>query len=156
MAGSTNTQFAVAIHVLTLLGNSGGTPVSSDVMSESAAVSPVYLRRVLGRLREASLVGSRPGPRGGWELRREPAEITLGDAWRAVQEGAPLFGLHAVQPGCPVGASITQTLAGIDRQLTASMEAELDGITVAQVMPDLSAFSAEERLLPGTAPEAVR
>ncbi len=155
MAGPTNTQFAVAIHVLTLLGNSAGTPVSSEVMSESAAVSPVYLRRVLGRLREAGLVGSRPGPRGGWVLQREPSAITLGDAWRAVQEGAPLFGLHGVQPGCPVGASITETLAGIDRQLTASVEAELDGITVERVMPDLSAFSAEERMLPGTAPQVV-
>ncbi len=149
MAGPTNTQFAVAIHVLTLLGGSEATPVSSDVMTESVAANPVYLRRVLGRLREAGLVGSRPGPRGGWQLQRPPSEITLGDAWRAVQDGAPIFGLHAVQPGCPVGASITETLGGIDRQLTASVEAQLDGITVASVMPDLSTFSAEELVLPG-------
>lgn len=150
MAGPSNTQFAVAIHVLALLGGVQGTPVSSDTMANSAAVSPVYLRRVLGRLREAGLVESRSGPNGGWQLLRAPSEISLGDVWRAVQDSATLFGLHAVQPGCPVGASVTETLSGIDRQLTSSVEVELDGITVASVMPELSAFRAEERMLPGT------
>jgi len=137
VAGPTNTQFAVAIHVLTLLSSDGGAPQSSERMSESVGANPVYLRRVLGRLREAGLVDSRPGPNGGWQLQRSAAEISLGDAWRAVQEGSPIFGLHAVQPGCPIGANITTELMALDRQLTVSVERELDSIMIAQLNPEL-------------------
>lgn len=143
MAGPTNTQFAVAIHVLTLLAGHVGRPLSSETMAESVGSNPVYLRRVLGRLREAGLVGSRPGPKGGWHLERAAADVTLGDAWRAVQDGASIFGLHAVQPGCPVGADVTRTLTRVDEQLTRTVEEELDRTTVAQVMPDLATFDAD-------------
>ena len=136
MAGPANTQFAVAIHALTLLSGPADPPKSSEAMSGSIAANPVYVRRVLGRLREAGLVDSRPGPRGGWHLLRPAAEITLGDAWRAVQEGSPIFGLHEVQPECTVGAGIRATLASLDAQLTQSVERELDGITVESVIPE--------------------
>ena len=137
MAGRTNTQFAVAIHALTLLTSDEGAPQSSERMSESIAANPVHVRRVLGRLRDAGLVTSKPGPHGGWQLLRPASEITLGDAWRAVQENAPIFGLHGVQPGCPVGASITTALTVLDEQLTTSVVSELDGITVAALIPEL-------------------
>jgi len=77
-ARSTNTQFAVAVHVLTYLaGVSPGRAVSSEELSKSANVNPVYVRRVLGPLRSAKLVRSRPGVNGGWELERDAAQITL-------------------------------------------------------------------------------
>lgn len=135
MAGSTNTQFAVAIHVLTLLAGGEGAPMSSEQMAQSVGSNPVYLRRVLGRLRDAGLVASRPGPKGGWHLERVATAITLGDAWRATQESAPIFGLHTVAPGCPVGRDIAATLTELDERLTRSVEEELDSTTVAQVMP---------------------
>jgi Rrf2 family protein len=141
VAGPTNTQFAVAIHVLTLLSGMREEPVSSDLMAGSTGSNPVYLRRVLGHLREAGLVTSRPGPRGGWRLTREPEQITLGDAWRAVQEGAPIFGLHlGVQPDCPVGQDVALTLGDIDQRLTRSVEEELDRTTVAAITPASAPF----------------
>lgn len=148
MAGSTNTQFAVAIHVLTLLAGAGDGPVSSEVMAQSVGSNPVYLRRVLGRLREAGLVGSRPGPKGGWHLERASEAITLGDAWRATNDDVPLFGLHETAVGCPVGNEVSRLLAGVDERLTRTVEHELDRTTIAEVMPDLSTFTAAERALP--------
>lgn len=136
MAGPTNTQFAVAVHALTLLTSDGGTPQSSERMSTSIAANPVYLRRVLGRLRDAGYVDSRSGRRGGWHLAKPASEITLGDAWRAVQEDASTFGLHGVVPGCPVGASVSETLRELDQQLTEAMVRELDGISLLQVLPE--------------------
>ncbi|MBO9533706.1 MAG: Rrf2 family transcriptional regulator [Solirubrobacteraceae bacterium] len=150
MAGPANTQFAVAVHVLTMLAGMRAAPVSSELMAGSTGSNPVYLRRVLGRLREAGLVGSRPGPRGGWHLEREPADITLGDAWRAVQEGAPVFNLHAVQPDCPVGSSIATTLTGIDERLTRSVEAELDAISLLDVFPGAAQFDPADFVAGGT------
>lgn len=155
MAGPSNTQFAVAIHVLTMLGGVRGTPVSSESMAGSVAANPVYLRRVLGQLRAAGLVDSRPGPRGGWLLQKEPSEITLGDAWRAVQPDAQIFAMHHVNPACPVGSSMSATLSALDQTLAASVVAQLDGTTVEQVMPDLSAVSAEELAPLGLTPDLV-
>lgn len=139
MAGPINTQFAVAIHVLTLVAGIRDEPVSSELMSNSVGANPVYLRRVLGRLRDADLVTSRPGAHGGWALTREPDAITLGDVWRAIQD-APIFGLHTVQPECPVGREISGTLTELDARLTRSVEEELDRTTIAQVLPASAPF----------------
>jgi Rrf2 family protein len=135
MAAPSNTQFAVAIHVLTLLTGHRDTPMSSDAMAESVGANPVYLRRVLGRLRETGFVDSRPGPKGGWHLTQEPDAITLGDVWRAIQDDAPIFGLHATAPECPVGNQITVTLSALDDRLTRTVVDELDRTTIAQVIP---------------------
>lgn len=135
MAAPSNTQFAVAIHVLTLISSGHPEFRSSEAMAQSVGSSPVYIRRVLGHLREAGLVTSRPGPGGGWDLTRPATDITLGDAWRAIQEGAPVFGLHQVAPECPVGSGIAVTLTELDHQLTAVLEDHLDRTTIAEVIP---------------------
>jgi len=131
----TNTQFAVAVHVLTLLAAGPQPRMSSEEMAGSVGANPVYLRRVLGRLRAAGLVASRPGSRGGWEICRPPAEITLGDAWRAIQGTEPVLGLHGPNPACAVGREIQRTLGELDRRAAQALEAELDRTTIAEVVP---------------------
>ncbi|MEH3054875.1 MAG: Rrf2 family transcriptional regulator [Patulibacter minatonensis] len=138
MPGPLNAQFAVAVHALTLLTSEGGAPQSSEQMSRSIAANPVHIRRVLGRLREAGLVTSRPGAKGGWHLTRSASAVSLGDVWRAVQGQSPVFGLHGVQPGCPVGRGVTTALTVLDQQLTDSVVAQLDDITVAALIPDFA------------------
>lgn len=130
MAGPTNTQFPVAAHVLMLLAVSGPRPVSSEEMAESILATPVYLRRVCGHLRQAGLVTSRPGPHGGWQLDREPADITLGDLWRAVHADTPLLALHGRADACPVGAGVGELFIGIQDRVAAAVEAELDRTTL--------------------------
>lgn len=131
----TNTQFAVGVHVLTLLAADLPGPLSSEEMAGSANANPVYVRRVLGRLREVGLVSSRPGVHGGWQLCRDPAEITLGDVWRAIQGEDPILGLHEANPRCDVGREIQRTLTEVDRRTAHAIEAELDRTTVSDVMP---------------------
>ena len=121
--------------MLTLLADRGPELLSSAEMAASADANPVYVRRVLGRLREAGIVSSRPGVGGGWELVRDPAEITLGDVWRAIQADDRLLGLHEVNPRCEVGQAIQRDLAAIDRRVSAAVQSELDRITVAEMLP---------------------
>jgi Rrf2 family protein len=135
MAHATNTQFAVGVHMLTLLASLGPGPMSSEEMADSADASPVYVRRVLGRLRQAGLVASRPGVGGGWVLLRNPEEITLGEVWRAIQGETPLLGLHEVNPRCEVGDAIQHNLTIVDRRAVRAVEAELDALTVAEMLP---------------------
>jgi Rrf2 family protein len=135
MPYSTNTQFAVGVHMLTLLADRGPELLSSADMAASADANAVYVRRVLGRLREAGIVSSRPGVGGGWGLVRNPADITLGDVWRAIQADDRLLGLHQVNPRCEVGQAIQRHLAAIDRRASAAVQSELDRITVAEMLP---------------------
>lgn len=135
MPHSTNTQFAVGVHTLTLLADRGPELLSSAEMAASADANPVYVRRVLGRLREAGIVSSRPGVGGGWGLLRDPADITLGAVWRAIQADDRLLGLHQVNPRCEVGQAIQRHLTAIDRRASAAVQSELDRITVAEMLP---------------------
>ena len=80
MSSPTNTRFAVAYHALGLLASIPGEPLSSEQLAVSVGSSPVYLRRVLGLLRRAGLVESRPGASGGWFKRYAPSQaIELDD-----------------------------------------------------------------------------
>lgn len=138
MSGPTNTQFTVGLHALTLLAHLG--PMSSEGIAGSVGANPVYVRRVLGRLREAGYVASRPGARGGWELRRDPAELTLGDVWRVIAGPAPaLLGVHHAHPDCDAGQDIQATLEAIERRAARTVEAELDAIAIAELTPELAA-----------------
>src|SRR3954467_4735439 len=100
VARPTNTQFALAVHMLTLLAGSAPAQLSSEEMAGSAGSNPVHVRRVLGRLPTAGLVTSPPGVGGGWSLLAEPATTTLADVWRVVHADDHVLGLHGANPDC--------------------------------------------------------
>lgn len=139
MARQTNTQFAVAIHALTLLASQPGRARSSQDMAVSVRANPVHLRRVLTRLATAGIVTSRPGPNGGWQLSQDPRNIRLGEVWRSVNAGEHVFGRHSPNPDCPVGCRMTTALDGLDSRAAAALSAELDHTSVA----DLAGTTAE-------------
>src|SRR5215207_7339499 len=130
---STNTQFALAVHVLTMLAALPRELQSSEAMAGSAGSNAVHARRVLGRLRKAGMVASRPGPGGGWQLLAPPEATTLRDVWRAVHGDDPLLGLHDASPNCPEGRRIHASLEQIDRRAAAAVEAELGTTTLADL-----------------------
>ena len=135
MARPTSTQFAVAMHVLTYLAGvaAESRPVSSEELALSANANPAHVRRVLGPLREAGLVLSRPGPGGGWVLGQPAAEITAAQVWDLVQGDEPVLGLHGPNPACPVGRSIQHSLTELDAHARQAVRAELDRVTVADL-----------------------
>ncbi|MGY0386510.1 Rrf2 family transcriptional regulator [Nocardioides sp. WG-D5] len=140
MATPTNTRFAVAVHVLTYLASCAAagrtTPVSSDELAASTAVNPVHVRKVLGPLRAAGLVRSRPGAHGGWELAADPGVVNLAQVWQLLQGDDPVLGIHGPNPVCPVGASIQGVLVDLDRRVAKAVLAELEGITLNDVLGD--------------------
>jgi DNA-binding IscR family transcriptional regulator len=117
MARPTNTQFALAVHMLTLLTADPQTMQSSDLLASSAGSNPVHVR-------------SRPGPHGGWLPAETVAGTTLGDVWRAVNGDDPVLGLHSASPDCSVGQRIQAALASIDRRAAAALVAELEHTTI--------------------------
>lgn len=143
MARPTNTRFAVAVHVLTLLAGAPGEVLSSERLAASAGANPVHVRRVLGALRRAGLVASRPGVHGGWQLERAPGTVTLGDVWCAVQGDDPLLGLHGAAPECTVGQRIQRALGDVERRAARAVEEELARTTVYDLARDTRARELE-------------
>jgi Rrf2 family protein len=147
MGRSTNTQFALGVHMLTLLSAQPDVVQSSEELASSAGSNPVHARRVLGRLRRAGLVTSRPGVNGGWQPARRYEATTLGDVWRAVHGDDHLLGLHEADPNCEVGQRIQGELEEIDREAGAAIERELDRTTLC----DLARRTMAEQPRPGRA-----
>lgn len=135
MPAATNTRFAVAVHVLTYLAvTDPAHPVSSDELAGSVNVNPVHIRRVLGPLREAGLVRSRPGQHGGWTIGRPPEEITLDELWSVVGDVDRVVGMHGPNRSCPVGLGVASAMADIEGQLSAVVHAELARRTVRDLL----------------------
>ena len=130
-----NTQFAVAVHVLTYLaGQQLGRPVSSEELSRSTRANPVYVRRVLGPLRDDGLVRSRPGAHGGWELATAAGKITLAQVWRLLQGSDPILGIHGPDPACAVGRSVDRALVMIDRAVGDAVDGQLEKFSVQDIL----------------------
>lgn len=134
MADSSNTQFAIGVHVLTLLSALDGQRVSSEVLAGSAGSNPVHVRRILGRLRDAGLVDSVPGPGGGWLNTRSPEEVTLADVRRALHAGDRVLGVHGAHPDCTVGRQIQAELESIDDRAVEALDRELARTTLADLV----------------------
>jgi Rrf2 family protein len=139
VARPTNTQFALAVHVLILLGADPDARQSSELLAASAGSNPVHVRRVLGRLRRAGLVRSRPGPHGGWLAAAAPCDVTLADVWRAVNGDDPVLGLHSANPDCTVGRRIQDALVDVDRRAAAALAVELEQTTLGDLVRSTAA-----------------
>lgn len=130
-----SSRFAVAVHVLTLLAQAGGEPVTSEYIAGSVNTNPSLVRRLLSSLARAGLTTSQLGTGGGALLARPADGITLLDVYRAVDEGE-LFGMHREQPNpaCPVGRNIQAELHGRIDSATQALERDLARTTIAQML----------------------
>ena len=134
-----SSRFAVAVHILTLLAQGGGEPVTSEYIAGSVNTNPSLIRRLLSALARAGLTTSQLGTGGGALLARPASEITLLDVYRAVDEGE-VFGMHreAPNPNCPVGRNIQAELQLRFDSATSALEVELGHTTIAQMLAGVS------------------
>jgi len=135
-----NTQFSIAVHVLTALGfhaEAGGTCAPSGTLAKSVNATPSFVRRVMAKLSKAGLVRTTTGKSGSCALARAPREITLLEVYRAV-EAPKAFAIHhyPAQRSCPVSCGIKPALERVLDKTQNSMEAGLAGITLADVLKD--------------------
>lgn len=135
---NTSSRFAFAVHVLALLSQQNGVPLSSDIIAGSVNTNPALIRRLLTMLAEAGLTTSRLGAGGGALLARAPQDITLLEVYRAVDD-AQLFALHREEPNpaCMVGRNIQQVLRGIIGDAQQALEASLASRTLADATADV-------------------
>lgn len=91
-----------------------------------------YLEQIFQDLKRAGLVESKRGPRGGYFLRREPSDISLGEIVRALQgpiEDDIAAPTEAAGPTCPKSLMCT-----LWQELADHVGSWLDGITLAELI----------------------
>ncbi len=130
-----SSRSAVAIHALTLLSRRGQDQLlTSTEIAESLNSNPVAVRRILGQLRTAGLVEAAEGYGGGWRLTRPSRQISLYDAYAAVEDG-PLLTGHAHPPSaaCVVGRNITALLDAEFAEAEAALQRRLGRTSIASI-----------------------
>ena len=130
-----NSQFSMAVHILTMLAKSDSGRVKSECIAASVNTNAVVIRRLLGQLSHADLVVSQTGAFGGTRLARRPADINLVEVYKSVCCGE-VFALHAKSPNqdCPVGRNIEAVLCNLQKEIDKTVGEKLAQYTLADVM----------------------
>lgn len=142
---SANSRLTLSVHALTWLTRYRDQYefATSDRIAESININPVTLRGLLGMMEKHHLVNVQHGSNAGWQIAREPEEITLLDVYRAVKPDT-LFALHHTQPNqqCIIGCGIRSTLEKVYENVQSTLEAELARTTIADILRDTIASAA--------------
>ncbi len=135
----TNQNFAVSVHILTVLAAHPNLAVTSDAIAESVNTNPVVIRRIMAHLRQHHLVESRPGVSGGWRLQRPAEHISLCEVYRATTHEDALSMHQHPNPHCAVGGKIRGALTPMFDEAQDAMEAALENFTIADVLESVFA-----------------
>ncbi len=106
-----NTRFATAIHIMTLLARDPQEWLTSDWIAGSINVNPVIVRKELGHLKKAALVESRQGKDGGVRISKKAEDISVAEIYEAIKS-AEILGKKNQNPNplCAVGKDINKNL----------------------------------------------
>ena len=72
--------------VLKLTMSDTGKPISIRELSQIEEISPEFLEQIFFRLRKAGIIKSTRGPGGGFQMEKDPSEVTVKDIFSAVGE----------------------------------------------------------------------
>jgi len=133
-----NTQFSIAIHILTALACGCGRDITSGDLALSVNTSPSFVRRVLAKLSKAGLVQTTTGKAGKCRLAKHPKQISLLDIYEAV-DAPGAFAIHgyAAQKSCNVSCHIKGALDKALTKTQKAMETSLEETSLAQVVSDV-------------------
>lgn len=133
------TRLSDAVHILAFIALHPGGDLTSGKLAESVQTNPAYVRQLMSALRKGGLLTSVKGhPRPA--LARAPEQITLLDAYRAVEGDKPL--LHQdthTNPACGVGVNIQLILRDFYRDIQQTAENRMREITLADVLAQYQA-----------------
>jgi Rrf2 family protein len=133
-----NSKLAVAAHALAVLGYFEQDLMTSDTVAASVNTNPVVIRRLLGSLREAGLVESQAGSRGGLRLARKPEQITLFDVYRALEtDGVMAIHANPSVKRCPVSCHIKPVLDSVFVAAERALEDTLKKKTLADLIREI-------------------
>jgi len=140
-----NTQFAIAVHIMAVLGchraaspSEERPPATSAYLAGSVNATPSFIRRVLAVLAKAELVKTVRGASGRCSLQKPPEEITLLDIYHAV-DAPKVFALHTYPPEerCSVSCRMNKVMNNLLTDAQTSMEQSLARKTLADFIAEI-------------------
>jgi len=106
-----NTRFATAIHIMTLLAKDPQKWLTSDWLAGSININPVIVRKELINLKKSGLVESRQGKDGGVRIGKNAEETNVAEIYEAIKNSEVLGKKnHNPNPLCSVGRDINKNL----------------------------------------------
>jgi|RhiMetdeSRZDD1v2_1073273.scaffolds.fasta_scaffold710593_1 Rrf2 family protein len=108
--------------------NPGQAQAQAKDIADRQHIPLRYLEQIFQDLKKAGLVESKRGPRGGYTLKRDPAEIRLGDVVRALQ--GPIEDLIVVEDEPARGRSGARVTAALWKDLADHVAHWFDGVSI--------------------------
>jgi Rrf2 family protein len=128
---STRSRYGARI-LIDLARHSDHRPVQIGEISKRQDISVKYLEQLIRPLKQAKLVTSVRGPKGGHLLAEKPENITLGQVVRLFEGQSDLVECVSYPERCPMSDDCQVRLAWKDA--TQVLYEKLDDTTIADVM----------------------
>jgi Rrf2 family protein len=130
---STKTRYGVrAVFDIAYHGASDGAGTVAAAQAKDIAdrqhIPLRYLEQIFQDLKKAGLVESKRGPRGGYTLKRDPADIRLGDVVRALQ--GPIEDLIVVESEPSRERTGERVTAALWKDLASHVAHWFDGVSI--------------------------
>jgi Rrf2 family protein len=130
---SARTEYAVrAMLILAEASTAGTGPVSVETLAQRQVLPRKFLENIVADLKNAGLVRSTRGARGGYALAREPHEVSLGDVFRAVD--GPLAEVRGLRPHETRYEGVAEHLPMVWVAVRAALRSVLDDTSLADVL----------------------
>jgi Rrf2 family protein len=139
---SVNTQFSIAVHVLTALAHYEQA-FTSEILAGSVNANPIFVKRILVKLSKANLVKATVGKSGGYDLARSPKSISLFDIYSVI-DPPEAFAIHAYKEKkwCVVSSHIKAVMGEVLIGTQSAVENDLKRTTLADVVSKIKSRSS--------------
>lgn len=126
---NTNTQFSIAVHILTGLTKFG--KLNSNELAVSVNANPIFIKRILAKLSSFGLVSTSSGRNGGSTLARKAENISLYDVYMAV-EAPNSFVVHSYSKNlsCEISTNIQGAMHDVLEEVQSDLKARLTSISI--------------------------
>jgi len=128
MKVSAKTEYACLAMLDLAASHSRGEPVRIRDIAEHHDIPSRFLVQILLQLKGAGLVNSTRGASGGYQLSREPDEITLADVISVIE------GPREVATVAASGSPVAKVLAGVWNEVASAEEGHLREITLSDLV----------------------
>lgn len=140
-----DSRLSSVLHALLHMADHPG-PMTSETLAQCLGTNPVVVRRTMGLLREAGLVGSDRGHAGGWRIVADLNRVTLRQLHEALGEPAIFaIGNRNERPECLVEQTVNAALDGAFAEAEALLLSRFERVTLADLAAGFARRHADRR-----------